>query len=85
MEKLNPDQVALWLQEGGEDGASDVEFAETMVRLWKLQNNGNSELSKEDMQEFDTTKFCNWLESCLDDIIFSEETDSSAWWKQEEN
>ena len=80
---MDKNEIAKWLSAGGENGASDVEFAETMVLLWKRQRNDKSDLTATDMKNFSTNDFCAWMKNCLDEIIFSEEIDSSAWWKQQ--
>ena len=66
---------------------SDEEFAELMVRMYKSQNDpefATKPLTKEDMTGFNTEEFANWIKNALDEIIFSEEIDTSAWWKQED-
>ena len=62
---------------------TDEEFAETFVlmkKMWKEERDDVA-LEKKDMLEFDIASFVRWLESVLDEIIFSEEIDASAWWK----
>ncbi len=82
-----PEEVARWLMDGG-DNAIDVEFAETFVLMYKIykEKPGDKEISltKEDMTEADTQAIANMVKAILDEVLFSKEIDSSAWWKQEE-
>ena len=84
---MDANEMAKWLAVGGKNGASDEEFAEFFVMLflnWKDRNMDMqpTSLTKSDMMEFDTAEFTEWLKTNLDEIIFSEEVDSSAWWKK---
>lgn len=66
---------------------SDEDFAELMVRLYRSQNNpefATKPLTKEDMTGFKTEEFAKWIKNVLDEIIFSEEIDTSAWWKKKD-
>lgn len=79
--------VSDWLNNSDGFGASDEEFAETFVLLY-LKNQSHWKkavsLSADDMKNFSTEKFAKWMKSCLDEIIFSEDIDTSAWWKKTE-
>ncbi len=80
-------ELAQFLSSPNGESCTDEEFAELMVRLYGSQKDSSfatKRLSKEDMTNFDTDSFTKWLKNVLDEIIFSEEIDSSAWWKQEE-
>ncbi len=76
-------EVAAWLANADGKGASDVEFAEAIVLAYKMWNTGNpdAELDRTDMVECDTGKIAGKLKIILDEIIFDDDTDGSAWWK----
>ena len=93
LREIYPYDAALWLTEGVkpeltviEQGISDVDFAETLVLMYKMHNNfdniENEKLTVEDMQNANTEAITNFVKNCLDEIIYSEEIDRSAWWKQ---
>lgn len=71
------DYVANWLIAG----CTDEEFAETVVSVWKRHNCGDNHLKEEDMQTFDVDAFASWIKGCLNEILFSKDICSSAWWK----
>ena len=67
--------------------STDEELAEVFVRWKKLNENDRltSEqinLKAEDMLNFDSKKFGKFVGDVLDEIIDSDDIDSSAWWKQ---
>lgn len=68
------------------NNASDVELAEIFAYLNRFHNaNGmvdDSSLKQEEM-DFDIRSFMVGLEHSLNEIIYSEETDASAWWKDD--
>lgn len=68
--------------------ATDEEFAEVFAYLNRfhkvkgiVKNEGR--ITKAEM-DFGTYELCEWIRKSLDEIIFSEEIDSSAWWKDDE-
>lgn len=83
---MNPKEVAEWLINEDGNGASDEEFAETIVYMQRIFK-GNKEDIKtaEDMTKIDTKEFSIWIKDCLDEIIFGTECNISAWWKKEKN
>ena len=85
MSNLDNREVAEWLNNADGNGASDEDFVETMVFMY-LINKGTKKpdenLTESDMRSFDTKEFTKWLKDVMDEILFSDEIDSSAWWKQ---
>ena len=83
---MNPYSVASWLANIDGSGASDEEFAETMVILSRLNESNNKkndvQLNDLDMTSFDVDNFTGWINGCLDEVLFSKEFDESAWWKE---
>jgi hypothetical protein len=79
-------EVATWLANVDSNGCTDEEFAEVFVLMYKMwrSKDSNTDLEKEDMLNFDEFEFCDWLRSCLGEIIDSDEIDQSAWWKKED-
>ena len=77
-------EVAKCLANADGNGFGDVKFAETFVLMYKIwkTNNVNYELTREDMNNFEIGEFKEWLTGCIAEILFSEEIDPSAWWKQ---
>lgn len=75
-------EMAVWLAER----AIDEEFAEFFVLYYKIFKTGNLdvELTKEDMVNADVDSIMKSIKDSVNEIIFSEEVDASAWWKQEE-
>ena len=75
-------EMAVWLTER----ATDEEFAELFVLYNKMVKTGDLdvELTKEDMVNADVDGIMKFIKDCVDEIIFSEEVDASAWWKQKE-
>ena len=76
-------KIATWLANIDSNGASDEEFAETIVlsyMIWKTGNR-NYQLTAEDMKNADTAELTGHIKMCLDEILFSEDADPSCWWK----
>ena len=68
----------------------ELEFAEIFVKYWKtLNTNGGLaradevDLTADDMNNFPIGAFLNHMGTFLGEVIFSEEIESSAWWKGE--
>ena len=81
---MNESELAKWLANTDGDGATDEEFAEFFVKLYLIWNNKKDpkeNLTADDMKNFDTLRFTTWLKEVLDEIIFLDEVDASAWWK----
>lgn len=76
-------KVATWLANPTGEGASDEEFAETIVLAYKIWKTGNPrvELTKEDMINADIETITSDIEEILAEVIFSDEMDSGCWWK----
>ena len=84
--KINSIKAAEWLANINQEGADDIQFAETMVMLYKIQQADTEEIdhiniTAEDIKKFDIEGFTDWLKETLNEIINSDEVDSSAWWK----
>lgn len=90
---ISLNDAAQWLGGGSvpelsaaEKDGLDVRFAETLVLMYKMQNNWdnreNETLNSTDMQNADPDAITGFIRGCLDEIIYSEEIDASAWWKQ---
>lgn len=79
-------EIAVWLANVDNTGSTDEEFAELFVLMYKIWKNNDPEakITKDDMREFNEFEFCNWLRFSLGEIISSDTTDQSAWWKQED-
>lgn len=79
-------EIAAWLANVDSEGCTDEEFAETFVLMNKIKKEERNDVvvETEDMLNFNAKEFAEWLADCLDEIIFSEEVDQSAWWKQKE-
>ena len=69
----------------------DEQFTEVFALYWKLRNvnkNASEQLRAEDIvlnaddMEFDVNELVTHLKDSLDEIIFSDDIDSSAWWKE---
>lgn len=73
-------EMAVWLTEK----ATDEEFAEFFVLYYKIFKTGDLdvELTKEDMVNADVDGIMKSIKDSVDEIIFSEEVDTWAWWKQ---
>lgn len=85
MSNLDNREVAEWLNNADGNGASDEDFAETMVFMYLINKGAkkpDENLTESDMRSFDTNEFTKWIKDVMDEILFSEEIDSSAWWKQ---
>lgn len=70
------------------NNATDEEYAEVFAylnRFYKAKGIVENEdrITKAEM-DFDTYDLCKWIRKSLQEIIFSEEIDSSAWWKDDE-
>ena len=65
--------------------ADDIKMAEIFAIFNKMRLTDRMEdsLKREDM-DFNVYDMCYYIESTLREIIFSEEIDSSAWWKDDE-
>ena len=64
---------------------TDEDFAEVFVRYYYTAIKGEAEdkaLTADDMR-IDVKKLVRNIETALDEIIYSDEIDSSAWWKEE--
>lgn len=73
--------VGRWLA-NADKPCTDEEFAEAMVFLWRYHNHmEDRELTEEDMKDFDVGTFTDWIRDCLNEILFSDEICSLAWWK----
>lgn len=73
-------EMAVWLTER----ATDEEFAEFFVLYYKIFKTGNLdvELTKEDMANADIDEIVRYaIKNPIEEILFSEEVDASAWWK----
>lgn len=79
-------EMAVWLANIDGKGATDEEFAEFFVLYNKIvkTENPDVELTKEDMVNADVNGIMKSIKDPVDEIIFSEEVDISAWWKQKE-
>ena len=79
-------EMAVWLANLDGNGATDEEFAEFFVLYNKIYRTGNpyATLEKEDMVNADVDSIMKSIKDPVDEIIFSEEVDISAWWKQKE-
>ena len=69
----------------------EIDCAQIFVWYWKAVNtNGGLALAHEvdvtadDMNNFDLEGFTKHIHDVLDEIIFSEEIEDSAWWKGEQ-
>lgn len=71
--------------------ATDEEYAEFFVKFFKLikvDPDGTTpadeiDIDESDMRNFDLEDVKQYITAPLDEIIFSDETVSSAWWKGE--
>lgn len=81
--KLTIKEIATWLANVEGEGASDEEFAETLILAQKMRQTQNRDtfLTADDMNNADTADISGHIKDCLDEILFSEEMDSSCWWK----
>lgn len=79
-------EMAVWLANLDGNGATDEELAEFFVLYNKIirTENPDVEITKEDMLNADVNSIMNLIWNPIDEIIFSEEVDASAWWKQKE-
>ena len=85
---MTQNEIVKFLLDGG-----DIEFAEVFVKYWKvLHINGGlaevdevDELNADDMNNFDLEGFTKHIHDVLNEVIFSEEIESSAWWKHNED
>ena len=66
------------------DGLSDVKFAEVFAAYYKIHFKGKKDgnIVQEDM-DFNIHDLVTHLEKCLNEIIYSEEMDKTAWWKDD--
>ena len=83
---MDKQEVAMWLSGVSPLAyvADDIQFAETMVLMY-IRNQKDSEkieLTAEDLRSFDTKEFAKWIKDTLDEILFSKEIDTYAWWKE---
>ena len=76
-------EVATWFANPTGEGASDEEFAETIILAYKIWKTGNPrvKLTKEDMINADTETIASNIKEILNEVIFSDEMDPSCWWK----
>lgn len=83
---MDMQEIASWLANPTGEGASDEEFAETIILAYKIWKTGNpkANITKDDMLNADTKTITSNIKQQLDEIIFSEEMDPSCWWKQED-
>ena len=81
--RITPDEAAEWLV----NDANDEEYAEALVLTYIGWKHGllktTSELTKEDMLTADTQAIADMVKETLDEILFSKDIDSCAWWKEE--
>jgi len=83
IDKISVDDVVNFLRHD----ASDEEFAEVFVKYFILRNSPISIVSEElalqakDMR-IDIDALVNHIKGSLNEIIYSDEIDESAWWKQ---
>ena len=73
-------EFAEWLANIDGEGATDEEFAEFFVYMYKM--NKSRDLSASDMRNAPIDEITKWINECLHEIIESEEECQSAWWKQ---
>ena len=66
------------------NNAGDIEFAEIFAYLNRFHKGfvDDCSLAQEDM-DFCIDELTKWINTSLDEIIFGEETDASAWWKND--
>jgi hypothetical protein len=66
------------------DGLSDVEFAEVFAAYYKIHFKGKKDgIIVQDDMDFNIRELTNHLEKYLNEIIYSEEMDMTAWWKDD--
>ena len=65
-------------------GATDEEFAEFFVRMYKVWKGATKSpgLNYLEMRNAPIDEITNWINKCLHEIIESEDECASAWWKQ---
>ena len=66
------------------NGASDVEFAEIFASYYKIhfKQKRDGTIVQEDM-DFNIHELTTHIEKSLNEIIYSETMDASAWWKDD--
>ena len=74
--KINSTKAAEWLANINKEGANDIQFAETMVMLYKIQQADTEEiehisLTAEDIKKFDIEGFADWIKEALNEIIYT--------------
>ena len=66
---------------------TDEEFAEVFAYLNRFHEAkgliNNSDPLTQDEMDFNTHEVAGWIENSLKEIIFSEEVDTTAWWKDD--
>jgi hypothetical protein len=75
-------EVALWLANIEGEGATDKEFAETIMLAYKMKKTGDAEavLTKDDIvNNHKIAELAQELQHTLWEIIFSKEETSSCW------
>lgn len=81
---FKPKEVAEWLAQG----ASDEEFAETMVQFFLYYNKNkpfNENLTVRDMTNTDADMVGNKIAQMLREILCDGDMCQSAWWKDKNN
>ncbi|MBR1508152.1 MAG: hypothetical protein IJ619_09145 [Eubacterium sp.] len=75
---MTPEEVGKWLA----DGASDEEFAEALVWYEQYRKNGSAaHCIAADMNNCDVEGMMDNLRNTMNEILFSEDICSNAWWK----
>ena len=67
----------------------ELDFAQIFVKYWKVATSSDEytgadkvDLTADDMNHFDLDGFIDHMRCVLDEVIFSEEIEASAWWKE---
>ena len=74
---MDTKEIVNWLM----DEASDEDFVELFCLLDLKRKEKPLELTKEAVLGLDVPALTGWIGDVLDEVIFSEEIDESAWWK----
>lgn len=65
------------------NSTTDVEFAETFAYYYKMRRGIYEEGLKQEDMDFNIHEMVEGVENSLNEIIYSETMDSSAWWKDD--
>lgn len=76
-------EIGKYLGDVTAGNCSDEEFAEAMVYIYRFAHGNDKDLTAAEMNSFDVKEFTKWLGDILDEIIYSTECDTSAWWKKD--